>query len=195
MKLHIEHQESYSRGELLLRSFFGFIYIMLPHMVVMWIIGIWASILAFIAFWVILFTGRYPESWFEFQVKFQSWGLRLNATLYNLVDGYPAFGVNGTSDRVKFEVPYPESLGRGHLLLKTFFGGLYCALPHVFVWYFRMIATGFLSFLAWWAVLFTGSYPAGWHEFNVGSLRWITRVGLYLNNMTDDYPPFSGKEL
>jgi hypothetical protein len=32
-------------------------------------VGIWAGILGFLAFWVVLFTGSYPQSWFEFQVK------------------------------------------------------------------------------------------------------------------------------
>jgi hypothetical protein len=57
-----------------------------------------------------------------------------------------------------------------------------------------MIATGVLVFLAWFAVLFTGRYPERWHAFNVGSYRWVTRIGLYLGYFNDTYPPFSGKE-
>jgi hypothetical protein len=49
-------------------------------------------------------------------------------------------------------------------------------------------------FIAWWVVLFTGKYPETWHAFNVGTFRWITRVQLYMGFMTDEYPPFSGKE-
>jgi len=60
MTLNITLQEEYSRGELLLRSFFGFIYILLPHAFLLAFFGIWGSILGFIAFWLILFTGRYP---------------------------------------------------------------------------------------------------------------------------------------
>jgi len=49
-------------------------------------------------------------------------------------------------------------------------------------------------FLAWWVVLFTGKYPENWHAFIVGTMRWSMRVTLYMANMTDEYPPFSGKE-
>ena len=35
MKLTIEHQESYSRGELLLRTFFGWLYIVIPHLFIL----------------------------------------------------------------------------------------------------------------------------------------------------------------
>ena len=194
MKLTIKHQEAYSRGDLLLRTLFGWLYIMIPHYFVLIFVGIWSSILTFISFWSILFTGRYPQSFFEFQVGLQAWQLRLSARLWNLSDGYPAFGVKATDEYTSFEMPYPESLSRGMAIVKLLFGWLYCALPHVFIWYFRMIASVVLMFLAWWAVLFTGKYPASWHEFNTGTIRWITRVNLYLTYMTDDYPPFSGRQ-
>lgn len=194
MKLTITHQETYSRGDLLLRTLFGWIYMTLPHVFFLLFFGIWSAILGFIAFWVILFTGRYPESFYEFQVKMIKWSIRLNARRSNLVDGYPSFFPEGTDDLTHFEIPYPERLSRGLLLVKVLFGGIYCALPHGFVLIFRIIWGAILSFLAWWAVLFTGKYPASWHEFNVGTIRWSTRVSLYLSNMTDQYPPFSGKE-
>ncbi|MGB0392197.1 MAG: hypothetical protein ACPGD5_11555, partial [Salibacteraceae bacterium] len=82
MKLTITHQETYSRGELLLRSFFGIFYIILPHIFLLLFIQLWGSILQFISFWVILFTGRYPQSYFEFQVKALRWNLRVNARVY-----------------------------------------------------------------------------------------------------------------
>lgn len=194
MKLTIAHQEEYSRGELLLRSFFGFFYIMLPHGFLLMFFGIWGSSISFLSFWLILFTGRYPESFFEFQVKLMRWQIRVNARISNLVDGNPTFWLDGSDDLTSLEVPYPENLDRGHLLLKAFFGWLYCGIPHIFVLYFRLIATVFLQFLAWWAVLFTGKYPKSWHDFNVGTTRWSTRLGIYLGNMSDEYPPFSGRE-
>ena len=194
MRLQITHQDMYSRGELLLRSIFGFIYIFFPHMFILGFVGIWSGILGFIAFWVVLFTGKYPQSFFEFQAKLKNWNLRVQATFMNLVDGYPSFGINGTSEKIKLDVEYPEILSRGLLVVRMFFIGFYVGLPHGFCLLFRMIATQILAFLAWWVVLFTGSYPESWHEFNVGTLRWTTRVQLYSSFMTDDYPPFSGKE-
>lgn len=194
MKLTITYQESYSRGQLLLRSFFGLIYMIFPHIFIMMFCNIWASILSFISFWVILFTGRYPQTFFEYQVKMLRWGVRLNARMYNLVDGYPAFMPNGTDDLTQLEVTYPESLSRGTLLLRAIFGWLYILIPHGFALYFRALWGAILSFIAWWAVLFTGRYPQSMHEFQVGTIRWSTRLSLYIQNMTDNYPPFSGKE-
>ena len=67
MKLTVQHQESYSRGELLLRTFFGWLYIMIPHGFVLLFVALWSAILQFVAFWIILFTGRYPQSMFDFR--------------------------------------------------------------------------------------------------------------------------------
>src|SRR5687767_11527455 len=133
MKLHITHQESYSRGDLLLRSFFGWLYITLPHAFLMMFCSIWSGILSFIAFWAILFTGRYPQSFFEYQVKMFRWSVRVNARTSNLVDGYPAFYPSGTDDLTSLDIEYPERHSRGMLLVKTFFGAIYCALPHAFI--------------------------------------------------------------
>ena len=195
MKLNVEHQESYSRGELLLRTIFGAIYIGVPHLFLLIFIGMWSVILSFLAFWVVLFTGSYPQSWFGFQVKVLNWSTRLNATFHNLVDGYPALGVNGTSDTVEVSVPYPETLSRGLALVRMIFGGIYVGVPHGLCLFFRYLATLVLACIAWFVVIFTGSYPSGWHAFNVGTLRWALNVQLYLSFMTDTYPKFTGKEL
>lgn len=189
----IAYQERFSRGELLLRTFFGLIYIALPHLFILTFLSIWSAILTFIAFWSILFTGRYPESMFEFQVKLIRWNARVNARLNNMADDYPSFGLDAEDNHVRVEIPYPEKLDRGILILKVMFGFFYVIIPHGFILLFRTFATLVLIFLAWWSVLFTGKYPRSWHEFNVGTFRWSFRVNNYLSLLTDQYPPFSGK--
>lgn len=195
MNITVTYQESYSRGQLLLRSFFGVFYIALPHVFLMMFALIWSSIITFLSFWIILFTGKYPRSFWEFNLGLQKWNLRLNAVVYNLVDAYPNFWVNENNNNEisNIELEYPESSDRVSVLLRTLFGFFYVMIPHAFVLMFRSIATQVLVFLAWWVVLFTGSYPQSWHEFNVGTLRWSTRVSMYMNYLTDEYPPFSGK--
>ncbi len=195
MKLSVTHQDSYSRGQLLLRTFFGWLYIAIPHFVVIGILSIVSGIFTFIAWFAILIMGRYPEMMYEYQVKLMRWNLRVTARLYNLCDGYPPFGLNTEEEVTTLEIQYPESLSRGILLLKTFFGWLYVGIPHGFILMFRGIGTFVLMFLAWWVVLFTGRYPENWHRFNVGTIRWQTRVNLYLTLMSDDYPPFTGEEV
>ena len=193
MRLIIPYQESFSRAELLLRSFFGWLYIMIPHGIILAILGIISYFITFIAFFAILFTGKYPEGMFNFQVGVQRWQMRVTARMMNIQDGYPPFSMDSGGDTVDLHVPYPPSLSRGLLLLKVFFGFLYVGIPHGIILALRYIVVYIILFLAWWVVLFTGNYPESWHGFVVDTLRWQTRVMLYLNFMTDEYPPFTGK--
>ena len=194
MKLSVTRQDSYSRGELLLRSFFGWLYIAIPHSFLMGFVSIYTGILQFLAFWVVLFTGKYPENWFKVQVQMMNWGMRVNASLNNLVDGKPAFGLNGESDKVSVEVPYPESINRGSVIIRWLFGWLYVMIPHGFCLMFRMMAHQFVAFISWWAILFTGEFPEKMHAFMVGTYRWQLRMNVFLGYMSDEYPAFSGKE-
>lgn len=194
MLLEIKHQEHYSRKELLLRSFLGFFYIIIPHAFLLLFAFLASVVLQFLTFWVILFTGRFPESWFEFQVKFQSWNLRVNASIFNLVDGYPAFGFNGSHPSIEYQVPYSENISRSSVLLRGLFGWIYVGIPHGIVLLFLSIAVQMVVLVGWFIVLFTGKYPKELFDFVVGFFKWSQRVTNYLAYMTDQYPPFSFKE-
>jgi len=55
-----------------------------------------------------------------------------------------------------------------------------------------MIASWFILIISFFAILFTGSFPKGLHDFQVGTLRWQLRVLAYTTMMSDKYPRFSG---
>ena len=61
-------------------------------------------------------------------------------------------------DNIKMVFDKPEKSSRGLLLLR-FLAPIYVGIPHGIALTFRMIATVFIAFIAWWIVLFTGC----WH--------------------------------
>ena len=64
--------------------------------------------------------------------------------------------------------------------------------PHYVVFFFLAIGAIFVWIIAWFAILFTGSYPRGLFDYMVGVARWGLRIEAYgFLLVTDDYPPFS----
>ena len=66
----------------------------LPHYIVLSVLCVAAMFCVIVAWFVILFTGRYPRALFDFVVGFFRWGLRVSAYAFLLTtDRYPPFSL------------------------------------------------------------------------------------------------------
>ena len=136
---------------------------------------------------MILFRRRYPRWWFDFALELARFGARVSAYLALVTDRYPS---TVEEQSVHLEIDYPDverDLNRWLPLVKWFL-----AIPHFIVLAFLWIAAIVVVIVAWFAILFTGSYPRGLFDFVVGVGRWSLRVYAYAFLLvTDEYPPFS----
>ena len=69
-------------------------FLAIPHYIVLIPLGIAASICVVIAWFAIIFTGRYPRALFDFVLDVHRWGLRVVAYMLLLItDKYPPFSL------------------------------------------------------------------------------------------------------
>ena len=172
--------------------------LVIPLFVVLVFLWIAFLVLTVIAFFAILFTGRYPRGIFDFNLGVLRWSWRVGFYSYNALgtDRYPPFSLKEEADYpATLEVAYPERLSRGLVLVKWWL----LAIPHYLV--LSLLSGGVgaecggVSFLlvlfAGVAMLFGRRYPADMFELVMGINRWTWRAAAYVFLMRDEYPPFS----
>jgi Domain of unknown function (DUF4389) len=139
---------------------------------------------------LILFRGRYPRWWFDWNLQLLRFLNRVAVYSLLMDDRYPS-----TEDQqaVGLDFPYPNveaDLSRGMPLVKWLL-----AIPHYIVLFFLHIGVVVAAVIAWFAILFTGRYPRALFDYIEGVLRWHNRViGYAFVLITDDYPPFRLRE-
>jgi hypothetical protein len=174
--------------------------LLIPHLIVLTLLWLAFTVLTVVAFFAILFTGRYPRPIFEFNLGVLRWTWRVWFYGYFALgtDRYPPFTLGAEPDYpATLDLPCPERLSRGLVLVKWWL----LALPHYLVtafffggpfvvWRFGGGLVTVLVLIAGVALLFTGRYPRGIFDLVLGMNRWMFRVGVYTALMTDEYPPF-----
>jgi hypothetical protein len=183
--------------------------LIIPHFITLLFLWIAFAVVSVVAFFAILFTGRYPRQIFEFNVGVLRWTWRVNYYAYSALgtDRYPPFTLAEVPDYpAQLHVPYPEHLSRGLVLVKWWL----LALPHYLivgifvgggVWLaaspdtrdFAWTSGGLIGLLVLVAAIIlavTGRYPRDLYDFILGLNRWVLRVAAYISLMTDAYPPF-----
>jgi hypothetical protein len=183
--LEVDEPMPQSRLSVLLRILFA-----IPHIIVLYILGIVASIIYFISWFAILITGGYPGGMMNFMINVLHWNTRVTGYLYLFTDKYPPFsmGADGAYPVRLVAMGATENRNR----LTTFWPIRFIlAIPHLIVLYILGIVAGIVLLIAWIVALVTASVPAGMQNFLAGVLRWNTRVNAYVLLLTDEYPPFS----
>src|SRR5256714_11373363 len=134
---------------------------------------------------MLVFRQKYPRWWFDWNLNVLRFSNRVTAYLALLDDRYPS---TDEEQAVHLDFAYPDAhqLNRWLPLVKWLL-----AIPHYVVLVFLGLGAVIAVIAAWFAILFTGTYPRGLFGFVVGVLRWTNRVNGYAFTLvTDQYPPF-----
>ncbi len=136
---------------------------------------------------MLLFRKKYPRWWYDWNLQLVRFTNRIGVYFALMDDRYPS---TDEEQAVHLSFPYPDAendLSRGLPLVKWLL-----AIPHYIALFFLSIAALFVAVIAWFAILFTGSYPRSLFNFIEGVFRWHNRVAAYAFLLiTDRYPPFS----
>jgi hypothetical protein len=135
---------------------------------------------------MLVFRQKYPRWWFDWNLNLMRFSNRVTAYLALLDDRYPS---TDEEQSVHLDFPYPDArqMNRWLPLVKWML-----AIPHYVVLLFLGLGAILAIIAAWFAILFTGTYPRSLFDYVVGVLRWTNRVNGYAFTLiTDQYPPFS----
>jgi hypothetical protein len=173
-----------------LTTFFRYI-VAIPWLIVASIYGFVAEIAAVVAWFAIVFTGKYPEGIYDFNAGYLRMISRVNGFEYLLTDAWPPFGGDEAPD-------YPVRVGVAPPLdqysrLKTGLR-LIIGIPVMLLGIVQAIILSVCALIAWFAILFTGKLPEGLFNPIRSASAYLARAGGYFLLLTEDYPPFSYEE-
>ena len=167
-------------------------FLAIPHFIVLYVLQAVASVCAIIAWFAILFTGKMPLGLANMICMYARYSNRVGSYVGFLHEQYPPFDFSTTPGdpggypaRTDF---IPQLGGRNRLTVGL---RIIWVIPALIVTYLIMIIAAVCWLIAFFAVLFTGKWPAGLHGWVLKGLRASTRLNAYMFLLTDKYPPLN----
>ncbi|MGK2878230.1 MAG: DUF4389 domain-containing protein [Solirubrobacterales bacterium] len=174
-----------------LTTFFRFLTV-IPPMIWLAIYGIGAAVVTIYAWFVLLFTAKFPEGAYGFLASFHRYATKVSAYAFLATDKFPGF--SGSPDE-----PYAAHLLIGppkdaYSRVKVFFR-MILYIPFYIVAYVLLIVAEIVAIVAWFAIVITGKQPKGLQDALNFCLGFVFRVQVWYGLLTEDWPKFSDDEV
>jgi hypothetical protein len=160
------------------------LFLLIPHMFVLWLYGIFAQIVTVIAWFAALFTGRVPDGLHGMIADYTRYSLHVTAYGAIMADPFPPF-FGGGEYPVDVQIDPPAPQGR----LGVFFR-FFLALPCLFVANALQALLWLIAIGCWFVALVTGRVPEGLQTVGIFCLRFTVRTNAYLMLVNPRYPAF-----
>ena len=163
----------------------------IPHYIVLFFLFIGVFVVKLIAFFAVLFTGRYPRGMFDFVAGTLRWTWNVYSYVYLLTDKYPPFSLEADPTYpARLEIAYPEDgIARWRPLVQWLL-----VIPYGIVAGLLSYVAGVVAFIGVFVILFTKNLPEGMFNLILIPNRWYMRVMPYGGFMVDRHPPFNWEE-
>ena len=183
----VAYEVDYAEQRSRLTTFFRLI-LVIPWAIVGIFWGLAALVCIVLAWFAIVFTGRYPQALYDLNAKVLRYFTRVNGFALLMTDAWPSFG--GEADPaypVRAVIAPPlASYNRWKTLFR-----IILLIPIVIALYFVQLVSRAISVLAWLVIVVMGRLPRGIFDVMRFTLAYETRATAYHWLMTETYPPFS----
>ena len=172
-----------------LTTFFRLL-LVIPHAIVLALYAIAAAVVVIVAWFAILFTGRWPRGMYDFVAGFLRYATAVHGYWYLLTDKYPPFGPDVDAYPVRLNIAPPKD---EYSRLKVLFR-IILAIPPYIIAYAMNIVMQVGAFLAWFAIVVLGRQPKGLQDMIVLGMSYQQRAYAYMALLAEDWPPFTDEK-
>lgn len=162
--------------------------LVIPQAIVLAFYGIAVFVVVAIAWFALLFTGRWPAGMYDFTAGFMRYYTRVHAYTFLLVDPYPPFSAGeepGYPVRLHVGPPLAQ-YNRLKVLLRIFY-----AIPPYLIVYVMNVVLQLAAIASWIVIVVTGRQPKGLQDVLGLAVSYQARAGALFLLLTETYPPFT----
>jgi hypothetical protein len=157
----------------------------IPHLIISQVWGRLAQVLAFIQWFIILFTGKRNEAMWNLQRSWLNYECRVLGYVDLLFDEYPAFASEAGPAPVRNAISFEEDANRLTSALR-----LIWMIPALIIAAVVSVGAVVVLLISWFSIVITGKQSRGMWDFILKVLRFTLQVESYGLLMTDTYPKF-----